>query len=183
MSSMKIASFWVLGFLLSGFSSFGQGKFITSSGQTSFLSETPVENISAINKKGQAIITSSGDVAIRMSMKDFDFSNKLMQEHFNENYMESDKYPTATFSGKLDQVSDLGKNGIYDVTAQGKLTIHGVSQNRTFRGKLEAKDGKLGLTAEFSVALVDHAIKVPKIVFVKIAQVVKVKMDFLLISR
>lgn len=183
MSNMKISSFWVVWILLCGFSSLGQGKFATTTGQTSFFSETPTENISAVNKKGQAIITSTGEVAVRMSMKDFVFPNKLMQEHFNENYMESDKYPTATFSGKLDQVPDLGKNGIYEVTTQGKLTIHGVTQNRTFKGKLETKDGKMELTTEFSVALADHNIDVPKIVFVKIAQVVKVKMDFTLLPR
>lgn len=183
MSNMKKSLFGIVCLLLSGFSSFGQGKFVTTTGQTSFFSETPAENISAVNKKGQAIITSTGDLAIRMSMKDFVFPNKLMQEHFNENYMESDKYPTATFSGKLDQVPDLGKNGIYEVKAQGKLTIHGVTQNRTFKGKLEAKDGKVGLIVEFSVALADHNIDVPKIVFVKIAQVVKVKIDFTLLSR
>jgi polyisoprenoid-binding protein YceI len=183
MMCMKMIPFWIVCLLLGGISSFGQGKFMTTSGQTSFFSKTPAENISAVNKKGQAIITSSGEVAIRMNMKDFDFPNKLMEEHFNENYMESDQYPTATFSGKLDQVPDLTKNGSYEVTAQGKFTIHGVTQNRTFKGKLDVKEGKVGLNAEFSVALTDHKIEVPKIVFVKIAQVIKVTIDFTLLAK
>jgi polyisoprenoid-binding protein YceI len=183
MINRKRALFGLVGIVLCGFASFGQGTFSTSSGHTSFFSETPTENISAVNRKGQAIITSAGEIAVRMNMREFVFPNKLMQEHFNENYIESDRYPVATFSGKLDQVPDWSKNGNFEVVAQGKLTIHGVTQNRQIKGQLVVKDGKVGLKSVFIVALVDHDIDVPKIVFVKIAQEIQVKLDFTLLYK
>ncbi|HEV7351056.1 YceI family protein [Telluribacter sp.] len=150
--------------------------YATAAGQTSFFSETPAENISAVNKKTQALLnTTTGELAIRITMRDFDFPNKLMQEHFNENYVESDKYPTATFRGKVNQTIDYSQNGTYPVSATGQFTVHDVSQNRTLQGQLTIKDNTLTLSSDFDVALTDHKIDVPKIVFMKIAQVIQVK--------
>ena len=150
--------------------------YATNIGQTDFFSETPVENITAINKTGQCIVNiSTAELVVRIVMKDFDFPNKLMQEHFNETYVESEKYPTAIFKGKLNEKIDFGKEGNYDVTATGVFTIHGVAKNRTLSGKLDVREGKLTLTTEFDVALTDHNIAVPKLVFVKVAQVIRVK--------
>jgi hypothetical protein len=98
------------------------GMFATTSGNTRFSSETPLENVNAENKKSQAILnTANNELAIRMNMRDFVFPNKLMQEHFNENYIESEKYPTATFSGKVDKAPDYSKDGEYDVSATWKI--------------------------------------------------------------
>ena len=153
--------------------------YATATGQTSFFSETPAENISAINKKTQAILnTSTGELAIRMNMRDFDFPNELMEEHFNENYMESEKYPTATFRGKVDQAVDYTQNGTYEVSATGAFTVHGVTQNRSLKGQLVVKDKTISISSDFEVALADHKIEVPKIVFMKIAQVIKVKASY-----
>ncbi|WP_247232553.1 YceI family protein [Telluribacter sp. SYSU D00476] len=150
--------------------------YATATGQTSFFSETPAENITAVNKKTQAILnTSTGELAIRMNMRDFDFPNELMEEHFNENYLESEKYPTATFRGKVDQTVDYTQNGTYEVSTTGAFTIHGVTQNRTLKGQLIVKDKTISISSDFEVALADHKIEVPKIVFMKIAQVIKVK--------
>ncbi|MCE7042361.1 YceI family protein [Dyadobacter sp. CY312] len=158
-----------------------QSMFSTSAGNTKFSSETPLENINAENKKSQAILnTSTGEVAMRMNMKDFSFPNKLMQEHFNENYIESDKYPTATFSGKIDQAVDYSRDGEYDASATGKFTVHGVTKTRTIKGKIKVAGGKILLTSTFLVALADHKIEVPQIVFVKIAQNITVKADYTL---
>ena len=158
-----------------------QVMFSTNVGNTSFSSETPLENINAENRKSQAILnTSTGEVAMRMNMKDFSFSNKLMQEHFNENYIESDKYPTATFSGKIDQAINYSKDGDYDASATGKLTVHGVTKTRTINGKIKVAGGKVSLTSNFLVALKDHNIEVPQIVFVKIAQNITVKAQYVL---
>jgi YceI-like domain len=152
------------------------GLYATNGGQTDFFSETPVENITAINKNGQCIInTANSEVVVRLNIKQFDFPNKLMQEHFNENYMESDKYPTATFKGKINEKIDFAKDGSHDVTATGALIIHGVSKDRTIKGKLDLKNGQMTLVTDFDVALTDHKIDVPKLVFVKIAQVIRVK--------
>lgn len=151
-------------------------SYVSFNGQTAFFSETPAENISASNKKSQIVLKpSTGDIAVRMKMTDFIFPNKLMQEHFNENYMESEKFPVATFSGKLASPVDFGKDGIYPIAAKGVFLVHGVPRNKTIDGTLEIKNGKVKISADFEVALEDHKIEVPKIVFVKIAQVIKVK--------
>ena len=155
--------------------------FATSGGQTSFHSSTPAEDINAVNKKTQAILNATtGEIAVLMNMRDFDFPNELMEEHFNENYIESAKYPKATFKGTLDQPLDVTKNGSQQLAATGTFTVHGVSQPRTLKGTIGVQDGKLLLNSEFEVALVDHKIEVPQIVFVKIAQIIKVKTSYTL---
>lgn len=156
-------------------------RYSTTSGQTQFFSETPVENIRAINKKSQVIFdAATGELAVRIPIRDFTFPNKLMQEHFNENYMESEKYPTATFSGKLSSLPDHTRNGTYSVVAKGKLTVHGVTQEREIQGQFIVKDGSITMMSDFEVALTDHKIEVPKLVFVKIAQQIQVKTEYVL---
>jgi hypothetical protein len=171
--------------LLASVKSFGQ-MYATQTGETSFFSETPVENISAINKNVGAIInTANNEVAVSMKMSGFSFPNKLMQEHFNENYMESEKYPIGTFKGKIVEPIDFTKNGTYDVTARGQLTIHGVTLPRDLKGKLTVDNQKISLISNFDVKLADHKIDIPKIVFAKIAEViaVKTKYDFTLYTK
>lgn len=153
-----------------------QSFYATNTGETTFFSETPVEDISAVNKMGQSILnTTTNDIVVQMNMKQFDFPNKLMQEHFNENYIESDKYPKAVFKGKINEKIDFFQNGTYDVSATGDFTLHGVSKSRTLKGILTIHDGSLTFASDFEVALVDHKIEVPKLVFVKVAQIIKVK--------
>jgi len=168
---------YVLGILLALSGTIqAQNLFSTNSGETSFFSETPVENITAVNKMGQSILnTTNGEVVVQMNMKQFDFPNKLMQEHFNENYMESDKYPKATFKGKINEKIDFTKAGNYDVSATGDFTVHGVTKPRTIKGKLTVGSGTMSLLTDFDVNLADHKIEIPKIVFMKIAQTITVK--------
>lgn len=161
-----------------------QGMFATSAGNTKFSSETPLENVNAENKKTQVILnTANSEIAIRMNMRDFVFPNKLMQEHFNENYIESAKYPTATFSGKVDNAPDYAKDGQYDVAATGKFTVHGVTKERTIKGKMKIEGGKITINSDFEVPLTDHKIEVPQVVFVKIAQVISVKAQYVLAPK
>ena len=101
-----------------------------------------------------------------------------MQEHFNENYMESEKYPMGTFKGKIMEVIDYTKNGTYDVTAKGQLTLHGVTLPRDLKGKLTVENQKISLISSFEVKLVDYKIDIPKIVFAKIAEVISVKTKY-----
>lgn len=151
-------------------------RYATTSGLTSFHSSTPAEDINAITKKTQVLLdATTGEMAVLMNMRDFDFPNELMEEHFNENYVESVKYPKATFQGKLDQPVNFFKNGNYELSATGTFTVHGVSQPRTLKGTLTVQDHKIRIDSKFDVALVDHKIEVPKIVFVKIAQVIEVR--------
>lgn len=158
--------------------------FITQAGESSFFSKTPMENISAVNKKAGAVLNSqTGELAVRMTMTDFNFPNKLMQEHFNENYVESEKYPYALFRGKIQPMPDLSKSGTYDVSAVGTFDLHGVKKERTLPGKLTVQGDKITLQADFQVALVDHKIEVPKLVFAKIAEVIDVKNQFTLTKK
>lgn len=171
----------LLGILLVfiSFSSFSQ-LYIAKAGETGFYSETPLENIAALNKQVTAAIkVETGDVAVKMQMTQFQFPNKLMQEHFNENYMESSKYPIGTFTGKIQEKIDFKKDGIYDITAKGIFTIHGVKQDRTIAGKLTVKGSSLTLVANFDVKLTDHKIDVPTIVIAKIAETISVKNTFI----
>lgn len=158
-----------------------QNLFSTNNGETTFFSETPVEDISAINKFGQSILnTTTNDIVVQMNIKQFDFPNKLMQEHFNENYLESEKYPKAIFKGKINEKIDFTKNGTYDVSASGDFTLHGVTKPRTLKGKITVAQGSVSISTDFDIALSDHKIEVPQLVFVKVAQVIKVKNKYLL---
>jgi polyisoprenoid-binding protein YceI len=97
-----------------------------------------------------------------------------MQQHFNENYMESEKYPYAIFKGRIIEELDLSKPGVYSVNASGTLTIHGVDQDRKLSGKLTVGENSLVLETSFDVMLIDHKIEVPKLVFKKIAEKIEV---------
>lgn len=163
--------------------SFGQ-LFMTQTGKTSFFSKTPVEDISALNSNVLAAInTSNGEIAVKMNMTQFKFQNKLMEEHFNENYMESDKFPTGSFKGKINETIDYTKAGTYDVTAKGTLTIHGVTKEKVLTGKLTVGKDALTLDSNFEVALVDYKIEVPKLVWEKIAEKIAVKNNFTLLKK
>jgi polyisoprenoid-binding protein YceI len=177
----KIITSIALLFLVLGQSK-AQNLYSTNGGETSFFSSTPVEDISAVNKTVQSILnTTTGEIVVQMAMKQFTFPNKLMQEHFNENYMESEKYPKAIFKGKINEMIDYSKSGTYDISATGDFTIHGIARPRTLKGKLTVAQGSISIMSEFDVSLTDHKIDVPKIVFVKIAQTIKVKNSLVLL--
>lgn len=147
-----------------------------SKAESSFFSETPVENISATNNKVKALLNpAKNEVAIKMDMTDFSFPNKLRQEHFNENYLESEKYPSASFQGVIAEKIDWTKPGTYPVTAKGTLDVHGVKQARTLMGKVTVEPGKITLLSDFTVPLEAHHITVPKLVMMKIAEQISVK--------
>jgi polyisoprenoid-binding protein YceI len=109
-----------------------------------------------------------------MRITNFVFPNKLMQEHFNENYIESEKYPSATFKGKIKENIDLTKAGTYVITASGSATIHGVTRPIELKGTIVSTGTTLALTCQFDISLVDYKVRIPKIVFAKIAEVIKV---------
>jgi hypothetical protein len=153
--------------------------FSTNSGSITFFSSAPLEDIEAKNNKAISLInTRNNEIAVRVPIKQFQFRNRLMQEHFNENYMESEKYPHATFKGKINETIDFQKPGTYDVSATGTLSIHGVSQKRTLNGKMKVSDSGVTLSTSFDVLLKDHKIKIPSIVFNKIAEKIAVTTAF-----
>ncbi len=157
--------------------------YITQSGNVSFFSATAMENIDATNTQVRTLLNTKGELVFLISNTEFKFPNKLMQEHFNEKYIESEKYPQSAFKGKINEAFDLTKPGEYAVTATGKLNIHGVEQDRTINGKIVVRDNEVQLIAVFKVKLTDHQIQVPKLVMAKIAEEVEVKVDCSLLPK
>jgi len=169
---------------LNAFSQSATKVFKTSTGKISFFSTTPVEDIDATSNQMSSIIDPvKRQIACIIPITSFKFKNSLMQEHFNENYLESDKYPKSTFSGTINEAVDLTKPGVYNVTVTGKLVVHGVEQTRTINGTITVDQSlKASLKSEFLIKLTDHKITVPEIVFNKIAENISVTVnaDYLL---
>lgn len=141
-------------------------KYSTKTGQVSFYSKTPLEDIKADTRQGSFILdAATGDVAAVILIKSFEFKNSLMQEHFNDNYLESEKFPKSTFTGKVTNIQDVkfDKNGTYDVKVSGQITIHGVTKDITETGKVTLKGDALIIESVFFVALADFGIKNDKI--------------------
>ncbi len=165
----------ILVFSLLGFSSMGQ-LYMAQNGEVSFFSKTPLEDIDATNKQVSSIInTANNEVAVQMRATQFIFPNKLMQEHFNENYLESEKYPSATFKGKIKEAVDLKVPGTYSITAIGSATIHGVTKPIEIKGTIISSGQSLTFNGQFDIKLADYKVDIPKIVFAKIAESVQVK--------
>lgn len=159
---------------------FSQNLFMTRSGQISFFSKTSVENIDAINNEVTSMVNiSTGEVVFAVLVKSFRFEKALMEEHFNENYVESNKFPKSTFQGKIINLEsiDFAKDGSYPVTIQGDLTLHGVKQAVTTSGQLEVAKGKLLLKGNFPVVLADYKIEVPSLVTEKISKTIDVRVN------
>ena len=143
--------------------------------EISFFSDGPIEDISAKNTTAKPILnTSTNDIAVKITIKGFHFEKALMEEHFNEKYMESDKFPYSTFSGKINEKIDYTKEGTSKVTVTGKLSLHGVEKERTIDGTITIKDGEIFIESKFNVALKDHKIEIPTLVAQNIAEIVEV---------
>jgi hypothetical protein len=150
----------------------------TLSGSAKFFSKTPVEDISAQSKKVLGVMNlKTNELAFSITNTTFEFPNKLMQEHFNEKYIESEKYPASTFKGKINESVDLTRDGEYPVTVTGKLNIHGVEKERTIPGTITVKDGMVKVKTEFKVLVKDHDITIPKLVIENVAEEILVTID------
>ncbi len=159
-----------------------QNRYFTKTGYIWFFSKAPMENIEAHNKKVVSFIDfATGEMAFSVPMKAFEFRKSLMQQHFNENFVESDKHPKATFSGRFTnpQQVDLTKDAIYKVQVAGELTIHGVDKKVNAPGTLEVKNGKVQGKSEFVVAPADFDITIPLLVREHIAKEVTIYVDML----
>lgn len=155
-----------------------QDVFLSQNANISFFSTTPIEDIDAKSDKAVgAVNVKTKDVFFKVQMTSFVFKKSLMQEHFNENYIESEKYPTGTLKGKINEDIDLTKNGTYNVTVTGDFTIHGVTQNRTFPGTIVVSAGQIEVTCAFNVKLADYKIEIPTVVLKNIAESVAVKVN------
>ena len=146
-----------------------------------FYSEAPLENIEAINKSASIVLkTSTNDIQIRLSIQNFKFKNALMEEHFNENYMESNKYPNAEFKGKISDSVDYNKEGEQKVRVTGKMTIHGETRDVSMDGTVTRTGDALKLYTKFPVRVEDYKITVPSMYVKNIAEVVDVTFNSVL---
>lgn len=155
-------------------------KYIARTGKVTFFSSTPVENIEAFNNETASVIdASNGDFAFQLPIKSFRFEKALMQEHFNENYMESSKYPKSTYVGKITNLSDVDftKDGKYNVETEGKLTMHGVTQNVSIPATITVKGDEVTAHTKFMVKPEDYKIKIPGVVREKIAKEIEVTVN------
>jgi len=155
-------------------------NFFTKNGKISFFSKTSLENIEAVNNQVVSVFNNrNGEMAFSVLINGFLFKKSLMQEHFNENYMESEKYPKAGFKGT---VADMGKidfikDGTYAVSVTGDLTIHGITNKITVPGTITVKGGNISAETTFKVFPQDYKIVVPKLVENNISKSIEIKVD------
>lgn len=167
----------VLGVIMVNFSSVAQ-KYTTEKTYVSFFSDAAIEDIKAENTKTiGAFNASSGEIAFSVPIKDYEFEKSLMKEHFNEKYMETEKYPKSTFEGTISGF-DLNASGSQKVVSKGKLTIHGQTREVEIPGTFEKQGENLVMKSKFIVKLEDYKITIPKLLWQNIAEQVEVTVDF-----
>lgn len=142
----------------------------------SFFSKAPMEDIEALNKSNTVVVlkSSTGDIQMSISMLGFKFKNSLMEEHFNENYVETEKFPNAVFKGKINETIDYTKDAEMPITVTGKMEIHGVSKDITLSGTFKKTGNEIKLNSKFKIKVADYNIKVPSMYVSNIAEEVDV---------
>jgi polyisoprenoid-binding protein YceI len=163
--------FSVLFFLLFVVTAINAQKYMTKNGYIGFFSHTAMEDIKGDNNQVASVLDiTTGELVFQVLIKSFHFDRALMEEHFNENYMESDKFPKSSFKGKITNLSsiDFSKSGIYDVSVDGDLTIRDATNKITTKGQIEVKNGELTATSKFNISPEDYKISIPSVVKDKI---------------
>jgi hypothetical protein len=154
-------------FILLATSLIAQDKYYTKSGSIQFESKGNIETIQANHRSVTCVLDSkTGALQFAVLMKGFEFKKALMQEHFNENYVESDKFPKAEFRGQIVNNSEIvyTKDGVYNAHTKGKLTLHGQTRDVEADGKITVKSGKLLTNSDFTIQMSDYNISIPKLV-------------------
>jgi hypothetical protein len=157
-----------------------QDKFFTKTGNIYFNCTGGIEKIEATNNSVTCVIDSkSGEMQFAVQMKGFEFEKALMQEHFNENYAESEKFPRAVFAGSISNNKEVNykKDGTYSAKVKGKLTIHGETKDVTATGNVVIKKGAVSMHSAFSIQLSDYKIAIPSVVKDKISNDTKITVD------
>lgn len=154
-------------------------------GSITFKSDASLELIKAQSNELKGIfITEKKQFAFIVVIKSFKgFNSPLQQEHFNENYLESNKYPAASFEGKIIEDIDFSADGVYPIRAKGNLSIHGVVQERIIKADITVKNGNISIKSNFTVLLADHNIPIPKVVHEKLASEIKVEIKADLVKK
>jgi hypothetical protein len=146
-------------------------KYMTKNGYLGFFSHTPMEDIKGDNNQVASVLDiASGEMVFQALIKSFHFDSALMEEHFNENYMESDKFPKSSFKGKITNLASVNfsKNGTYDVTVEGELSIHNATNKVITKGTIEVVNGGINATSKFNISPEDYKINIPGVVREKI---------------
>lgn len=168
-------------FVLSAMVADAQNMYMTKTGKVSFSSQAKSpEKVEADNNEVSSIInTQTGDMVFAILMKSFHFVSALMEEHFNENYVESNKFPKASFKGKISNLTtvNFSKPGSYPVTVSGDLTFHGVTKNISSTGSITVKTGKINAYAKFKVNLKSFNVSIPSLVADKISEDIDIIVD------
>jgi hypothetical protein len=159
-----------------------QDKYYTKTGKINFDATAPKspENIDGVNKSAVCIIdTKTGDIQFSVLMKGFEFERALMMEHFNENYVESEKFPKTVFKGTIVNNASINysKEGTYPAKVKGKMTIHGETKEIETDGKITSKAGKIIISAVFNLPLSDYKVTIPQLVADKVATSAKIIVD------
>lgn len=159
--------------------------FEVTKGMVNFHSDAPQELIKASSSNLTGILDmDKHNFAFRIRIISFmGFNSPLQREHFNENYMESSRFPEASFSGKIIEDADLRKDGTYTVRAKGKLNIHGIQVERIIKVRITVKRGIMTVSSDFIVSLADHGIKIPRVVDEKLAPDINVSITATLEQR
>lgn len=155
-------------------------KVVTKDAKVKFDATSSIEAIKATNNSGTvALNKETGEVAARVLIKNFIFTQALMQEHFNENYMESTKFPNATLKGKISNLSDvkLGTDGTYNAKISGTFEMHGVTKPIEIPAVITVKGGKIDFKADFKVVCADYGIQIPSVVADKVAKEAKISVE------
>ncbi len=174
--------FFVLAVCVTVTAAYGQDKQFTKTGKINFDATVPKspENIDAVNKSVVCVLdTKTGAMQFVVMMKGFEFDRALMMEHFNENYVESSKFPKADFKGAIvnNAAVKYTADAVYPVKVKGKLTLHGETRDVEADGKITVKAGKVNAVAEFEILFKDFKIEIPELVADKVSQKAKIKVD------
>jgi len=178
--SFRVYSIMIISLMLLGANVFSQNKYFTRSAHIYFISHTDIIDIDADNHQvGSMFDTKTGEIVFSVSMKSFEFKLALAEEHFNENYVETHKYPKAKFKGKIVDISSINfaKDGIYRAFVEGEMTIHGITKKIKAKGSLEMKNSFIYIKSHINIALSDYDIKVPNIVKDKVAKIINIKIN------
>jgi len=158
-------------------------RFFTRDAGVKFDATSPLEKIEGITKSGTCVLdTKTGNMEWKVLIKGFQMEKALMQEHFNENYLESSTYPNAQFKGKITNLNEVNfaQDGKYNAQVKGQLTMHGVTKDVEMSGTVKVNGGNITLASNFRVAAADYNISIPALVRDKIAKTIQVTVEALL---